>query len=618
MSKLSASRERALKNARRVKTKKKKKKKKTIEAKQIARLRIIEKEVEQSKKDRAERQQIIENAIEKSKENLLDIDELDIISTIRNKIVKSLEKLSTNEIIEKMTNCKMIKFFVIYFDENVAYLISSSMMSTIIKSNKHFVLIFFVANKMIKSDIESYSKLYIRFIDFDIDRICQTSIAIRDRNKYWLVIFDKNENSRVNRSNIDLAIVTNVNDTSYDMIYKQKYFLQNQNDRDQIITHAVKYESIVVNEIVYDLTIFDQVFAHQNSHLFSKTKFVTTHRLIILKTLKLQEILTKKKRIMIENFSLVELSLQIERQVRKRKIDEQLSTSLFKRLFVRQVILFKDSKFALVIKIIIVKVVIMKALSRKSSTIQSLDIIFSSQLKFVWTQIQKTIEIQKIIDSKTRSQRARHINILKKNDVEIVDKKINDENDEMTRTQKSTAQIIINQMSRKQFFVERYRDSFDYAFSFAFFFEKKFTVVVIMMKRIAFDDVIELVKICDRRTSIQYDVDDEMTIRLQTIVDETNEAVAQINFAIMIVVLKDISNFAKKSTKIIDQIQKTKKRCRTNIAHYIWLIKIYEIATKIIYKQRDSIVYNALSVVDDWSTKLIEFDNKIAQDSYDL
>ena len=51
MSKLSASRERVLKNARRVKTKKKKKKKKTIEARQIARLRIIKKKVEQSKKD---------------------------------------------------------------------------------------------------------------------------------------------------------------------------------------------------------------------------------------------------------------------------------------------------------------------------------------------------------------------------------------------------------------------------------------------------------------------------------------------------------------------------------------------------------------------------------------
>ena len=124
----------------------------------------------------------------------------------------------------------------------------------------------------------------------------------------------------------------------------------------------------------------------------------------------------------------------------------------------------------------------------------------------------------------------------------------------MTRTQKFTAQIIINQMSRKQFFVERYRDSFDYAFSFAFSFEKKLTIVVIMMKRIALDDVIELIKICDRRTSIQYDVDDEMTTRLQIIVDETNEIIAQNNLAIMIVVLKNISNFAKKSIKIIDKI----------------------------------------------------------------
>ena len=618
MNKLSASRERALKDARRVKAKKKKEKKKTIEARQIARLRVIEKEVEQSKKDRVARRQIIKNAIEKLNENLLDIDELDIISTIKNKIVKSLEKLSTNELIKKMTNCKMMKFFVIYLDENVAYLISSSMMSTIIKSNKHFVLIFFVANKMIKSDMKNYSKLYIKFIDFDIDRICQANIVVRDRNKYWFVIFDKNENSRVSRSNIDLAIVIERKDIAYDMIYKQKYLLQRHDDRDQIITHTDKYESIVVNEIVYDLTIFDQVFSHQNSRLFSKTKFVTVYRVIILKTLKIQKILTKKKTMMIENFSLVELLSQIDKQMKKRKIDEQLSTSSFKRLFARQVILFKDSKLALVIKLIIVKVVIMKALSRKSSTIQSLDIIFSSQLKFVWTQIQKTIEIQKTIDSKTRSQRARHINISKKNDVDVVDKKTNDEDDEMTRTQKFTAQIIINQMSRKQFFVERYRDSFDYAFSFAFSFEKKFIVVVIMMKRMTFDDVIELVKICDRRTSIQYDVDDEMTTRLQIIVDEMNETVAQINFAIMIVVLKDISNFARNSIKIIDQTQKIKKRCRTNIAHHIWLIKIYEIAAKIIYKQRDSIVYNVFNVVDDWSTRLIEFDNKIAQDSYDL
>ena len=218
MSKLSASRERALKNARRVKTKKKNKEKKTIEAKQIARLRIIEKEVEQSKKDRIARREIIENAIEKLKKNLFDINELNIISTIKNKIVKSLEKLSTNEIIKKMINYKMMKFLVIYLDENVAYLISSSMMSTIIKSNKHFVLIFFVANKMIKSDMKSYSKFYTKFIDFDIDRICQTNIVVRDRNKYWFVIFDKNENSRVNRSNIDFAIVTDVNNTSYDMI----------------------------------------------------------------------------------------------------------------------------------------------------------------------------------------------------------------------------------------------------------------------------------------------------------------------------------------------------------------------------------------------------------------
>ena len=287
ISKLSASRERALKNARRVKTKKKKKKKKTIEIKQIARLRIIEKEIEQSKKDRVARRQIIENAIEKSKKNFFDINELNIISTIKNKIVKNLEKLSTNEIIEKMTNCKMMKFLVIYFDENIAYLISNSMISTIIKSKKHFVLIFFVANKMIKNDMKSYSKLCIKLIDFDIDRICQTNIVVRDRNKYWFVIFDKNENSRVNRSNIDFAIVTKREDIAYDMIYKQKYLLQRHDDRDQIITHIDKYESIVVNEIVYDLIIFDQIFAHQNSRLFSKTKFVTVYRVIILKTLKI-------------------------------------------------------------------------------------------------------------------------------------------------------------------------------------------------------------------------------------------------------------------------------------------------------------------------------------------
>ena len=291
----------------------------------------------------------------------------------------------------------MMKFLVIYFDENIVYLISSSMMSIIIKSNKHFILIFFVADKMIKSNMKNYSKLYIKFIDFDIDRICQANIIVRDRNKYWLVIFDKNENSCVNRSNIELAIVTNVNDTSYDMIYKQKYFLQSQNDRDQIITHAVKYESIVVNKIIYDLIIFDQVFAHQNSRLFSKMKFVTTYCLIILKTLRLQEILTKKKTMMIENFSFVELLSQIDKQMKKRKIDEQFSTSSFKRLFVRQVILFRDSKLALVIKLIIVNIVIIKALFRKSSTIQSLDVIFFFQFKFVWTQIQKTV------DSKIRS-----------------------------------------------------------------------------------------------------------------------------------------------------------------------------------------------------------------------
>ena len=254
------------------------------------------------------------------------------------------------------------------------------MMSAIIKSDKHSVLIFFVADKMIKSDMKSYLELYTKLINFDIDRICQTNIVVRDRNKYWLVIFDKNENSRVNRSNIDFAIVTKRKDIAYDMIYKQKYFLQKHDDRDQIITHTDKYESIVVNEIVYDLTIFDQVFSHQNSRLFSKTKFVTVYRVIILKTLKIQKILTKKKTMMIENFSLVELLSQIDKQMKKRKIDEQLSTSSFKRLFARQVILFKDSKLALVIKLIIVKVVIMKALSRKSSTIQSLDIILSLQL----------------------------------------------------------------------------------------------------------------------------------------------------------------------------------------------------------------------------------------------
>ena len=72
----------------------------------------------------------------------------------------------------------------------------------------------------------------------------------------------------------------------------------------------------------------------------------------------------------------------------------------------------------------------------------------------------------------------------------------------MTRTQEFTAQIIINQMLRKQVFVERYRDSFDNAFSFTLSFEKKFTVVVTIMKWMIFDDVIDLVKICDRRTSI--------------------------------------------------------------------------------------------------------------------
>ena len=167
-------------------------------------------------------------------------------------------------------------------------------------------------------------------------------------------------------------------------------------------------------------------------------------------------------------------------------------------------------------------------------------------------------------------------------------------------------------MSRKQFFVKRYRDSFDNAFSFDSSFEKKLIVVVIMMKRITFDNVIELIKICDRRTSIQYDVDDEIMIRLQIIVDETNEIIAQENLAIMIVVLKNISNFAKKSIKIINKIQSIKKCCRTNIVHHIWLIKTYEIATKIIYKQRDLIIHDAFSVVDNWSTRLIKFDKKNA------
>ena len=106
------------------------------------------------------------------------------------------------------------------------------------------------------------------------------------------------------------------------MIYKQKYLLQSQNDRDQIITHVIKYESIVVNEIIYDLIIFDQDFAYQNSRLFSKTKFVTTHDLIILETLRLQKILTKKKTMMIKDFSLIELFFQIDKQVKKRKVDE--------------------------------------------------------------------------------------------------------------------------------------------------------------------------------------------------------------------------------------------------------------------------------------------------------
>ena len=69
-----------------MKTKKKKKEKKTIEACQIAKLRIIEEE------------------IKKSNENLLDIDELDIILIVRSKIVKNLEKLSTNKIIKKSIN----------------------------------------------------------------------------------------------------------------------------------------------------------------------------------------------------------------------------------------------------------------------------------------------------------------------------------------------------------------------------------------------------------------------------------------------------------------------------------------------------------------------------------
>ena len=388
--------------------------------------------------------------------------------------------------------------------------------------------------------------------------------------------------------------------------------MQNQNDRDQIITHVIKYESIVVNEIVYDLTIFDQVFIHQNSCLFSKTKFVTMHRLIILKTLRLQEILTKKKTMMIKNFSLVELLSQIDKQVKKRKVDKQLSTSSFKRLSIRQVILFKDSKLAFVVKLIIVKIVIMKTLSRKLNIIQSFDIIFSSQLKFVWTQIQKTI------DSKIRSQRARHINISEKNDIMIVDKKTNDEDDEMTRTQEFTAQITIHQMSRKQFFVERYRDASDNAFSFAFSSTKKLIVVVIMIKRMIFDDVIELVKACDRRTNIQYDVDDVMTTRFQIIVDETNETVAQDNSIIMIIVLKIISNFAKQSIKIIDKTQEIEQCCRAKIVQHIWLTRTYEKTVESIYKQRNSIIYNSLNVADDWSTKLIEFDNKNIENSYDL
>ena len=139
-----------------------------------------------------------------------------------------------------------------------------------------------------------------------------------------------------------------------------------------------------------------------------------------------------------------------------------------------------------------------------------------------------------------------------------------------------------------------------------------------MIKRITFDDVIKLIKTCDRRTSIQYDVDNKMTTCFQIIVDETNEIVAQNNFTIIIVVLKIIFDFVKKLMKIIDKTQKTKERYHTKIAQYIWLTKTYEIATKNIYEQRDSTIYNFLNVVDDWSTKLIEFDNKNVKNSYDF
>ena len=91
---------------------------------------------------------------------------------------------------------------------------------------------------------------------------------------------------------------------------------------------------------------------------------MTIYHVIILRTLSVQEILIRKT-MMIESFSFIELFAQIEKQEKKRSINEQFSTSLFKRLFARQTLLVKNSTLALVIKFIIVKVVIIKISFRK-------------------------------------------------------------------------------------------------------------------------------------------------------------------------------------------------------------------------------------------------------------
>ena len=133
-------------------------------------------------------------------------------------------------------------FFIIYYDRK-KWLILEKNISIDATIDNHLALNFFT-NIISKTNQNTWSIQNTKLIDYNVNKIIETQISSTTRDEHWLVIFIKNDNISRTRSNFELTYNVRIDETRYDIIYKNIYLLQKFEKRNKTFLSIDKYKAI--------------------------------------------------------------------------------------------------------------------------------------------------------------------------------------------------------------------------------------------------------------------------------------------------------------------------------------------------------------------------------------